>query len=104
MPGPFTHIYAARRVADLLAQLGQFSTPADGPLAGGQPLADPAKAAYYASVMHKYPKLASVGAIGPDMFFFLADLRDPATDGDEFMLLLRMVYLGDAWKAGDWTP
>ena len=102
MPGPFTHIYAARRVADLLAQWDQFTTSGDGPVAPGQALADPAKAAYYASVMHKYPKLASVGAIGPDLFFFLADLRPPF-DGDQLMLDIRLGYLYDKYRADNWA-
>jgi Zinc dependent phospholipase C len=102
MPGPFTHIYAARRVADLLGQQGGFVAAGDGPLAAGQPLADPAIAAYFAQVMHTYPKLASLGAIGPDLFFFLGDLR--AVPGDDFMLALRMGYLLDTWNSQNWAP
>ncbi len=102
MPGPFTHIYAARRVADLLSQQSAFAAPGDGPLAPGQPLASPSQAAFYAQVMHTYPKLASLGAIGPDMFFFLGDLR--SVPGDEFMLLLRMGYQLDTWSYENWGP
>jgi hypothetical protein len=102
MPGPFTHIYAARRVADLLSQQGGFVAAGDGPVAPGQPLANPAQAAYYAQVMHEYPNLASLGAIGPDMFFFLGDLH--GVPGDEFMLLLRMGYLLDTWTSENWAP
>jgi len=102
MPGPFTHIYAARRVADLLGQWGQFVAAGDGALAQGQPLADASKAAYFAEVMHAYPKLASLGAVGPDMFFFLGDLRK--VPGDEFMLALRMGYLLDTWTSQNWAP
>jgi hypothetical protein len=102
MPGPFTHIYAARRVADLLSQQGAFTGPGDGPVAPGQPLGDSSKAAYYAQVMHAYPKLASLGAVGPDMFFFLGDLR--GVPGDDFMLALRLGYQLDTWSSENWGP
>jgi hypothetical protein len=89
-------------VADLLGQWGAFVAAGDGPLAPGQPLADASKAAYFAQVMHAYPKLASLGAVGPDMFFFLGDLR--GVPGDEFMLLLRMGYQLDTWSSENWGP
>jgi hypothetical protein len=82
MPGPFTHIYTQRRLADFLAEnanaggvTDSFVRPADGNLinqldAGMLGGLTPALAAQR---LHDWPKFAALGAIGPDLFFFLQD-------------------------------
>lgn len=70
MPGHFTHIYTARRVADLLAE-GQFTDWPDFG-AGGDAITkyDPVTCG---ELMRKWEKFTSIGAIGPDIFFFSED-------------------------------
>ncbi len=116
MPGPFTHIYAQRRVADYLARASQdgiltdaFVRNADGAPLGDQNV-DPAvldgmTPAECANLMTDWPKFAALGATGPDMFFFLQDYAQPAIPSDELMLALSLLYwlddqglLEDPWE------
>jgi len=102
MPGPFSHIYTARRVADLLASGGVndgFTRPADGALGEGQAL-DPDLLAEFgpdrcAAAMNAWPKFAALGAIGPDLFFFLQDYKQPEVPCDEIMLAMSVLYYLD---------
>ena len=72
MPGHFTHIYTARRVADLLAS-GDF---ADWPDIGeGGDAVQRYAPVFCGQVMRKWEKFTAVGAIGPDLFFFSAGLE-----------------------------
>ena len=96
MPGPFTHIYEARRVADFLAAQGAFVRPEDGDALDGALLAPAANAAAYAATMQKWPKFTSLGVIGPDLFFFLADFHQPFDDA--LMLAMRAGYEADAFN------
>ena len=86
MPEPFTHIYTQRRLADFLSRgageggvTDSFVREADGnlfhPLNPGM-LGDlnPVTAA---EAMQNWPKFAALGAIGPDLFFFLQDYAQP---------------------------
>ena len=102
MPGPFTHIYTARRVADLLAGGGVtdgFTRPADGVLGEDQAL-DPGLLAEFgparcAEIMNAWPKFTALGAIGPDLFFFLQDYKQPEVPCDEIMLAMSILYYLD---------
>src|SRR6266550_3044224 len=107
MPGPFTHIYAQRRVADLLAGglTANFVRPSDGELLASQhfdlagPALDPGS---LGQAMADWPKFAALGAIGPDIFFFLQDYADPRIPCDEIMLgLSLMYYLDDQGRLDD---
>ena len=64
MPGHFTHIYTARRVADLLAS-GQFTDWPHGDL-GVNALRnyDPA---FCGKIMKTWEKFTAIGAVGPDL-------------------------------------
>jgi hypothetical protein len=100
MPGHFTHIYTARRVADHLLT-GHFP---DWPQAGSALLKhDPAACG---TVMKKWEKFTAIGAIGPDLFYFCQDYNGlplgPASD--ELMLTLATYYFFDAAKEDDWEP
>src|SRR5450432_559408 len=101
MPGPFTHIYTARRVADLLAErVGPgFVRPEDGELEEDQAL-DPDLVAELgparcAEIMNAWPKFTALGAIGPDLFFFLQDYKQPYVPCDEIMLAMSLLYYLD---------
>jgi|GEM_PF-870777 len=102
MPGPFTHIYAARRVADFLTHERTFVRPQDGPVAPGQTLLPAADAKRLGELMQKWPKYAALGSQGPDLFFFLMDFQQ--LPGDEIMLALAALYLTDDAKREDWEP
>ncbi len=100
MPGPFTHIYTQRRVADLLQHgvTDSFVRPDDDPLPEGRALdpdgllLDPLT---LQQAMADWPKFAALGAIGPDLCFFLQDYADPRIPCDEIMLALSLLYFLD---------
>src|SRR6478672_10758619 len=103
MPGHFTHIYTARRVADLLAS-GEF---ADWPDlgAGGDAVAqyDPKTCG---ELMQTWEKFTAIGAIGPDLFFFSQDWNNEVLGpiSDDIMFALAVYYFFDAAKEDDWEP
>lgn len=99
MPGPFTHIYTARRVADFLKSTqanDDFIRNGDGGLLDDQQLLKELVTQLgrqkCANIMTKWPKFTSVGAIGPDIFFFLQDYHQPGIPGDEIMLAMSLLY------------
>jgi hypothetical protein len=101
MPGPFTHIYAARRVADLLSEgvTEQFVRDGDGELSEEQ-LLDERLAAEFgparcAEIMGRWPKFTALGAVGPDLFFFMQDYKQPFVPCDEIMLAMSILYYLD---------
>jgi hypothetical protein len=116
MPGHFTHLYTQRRVAAWLADQRSFN-PDDvsndeegesglGALAGGFLGIDPRRAS---DVMQAWPTFASVGAIGPDLFFFCQDyssgpLAEFAFQDDLLMLAMRVAYWIDAARDQNWEP
>jgi len=102
MPGPFTHIYTARRVADFLASNAvtpDFIRPADDVLAALQKLSPELVAELGAGAcaakMQAWPKFTALGANGPDLFFFLQDYNNIAIPCDEIMLAMSLLYLLD---------
>jgi hypothetical protein len=100
MPGHFTHIYNARRVADHLLT-GQFP---DWPQAGSALLKhDPVKCG---QVMRTWEKFTAIGAIGPDLFYFCQDYNGLPVGpvSDDLMLALAVYYFFDAAKEEDWEP
>ena len=77
MPGHFTHVYTARRLADWLEKQDRFNpndtdqnVPGLGALTGGNSGLTPKQCGM---LMKKWPKYTNVGAIGPDLFFFCQD-------------------------------
>ena len=100
MPGHFTHIYTARRVADHLLS-GHFP---DWPAAGTALLKhDPVRCG---QIMQKWEKFTAIGAIGPDLFYFSqdynADIIGP--NSDKLMLALSAYYFYDTASEEDWEP
>ncbi|MDQ1922279.1 zinc dependent phospholipase C family protein [Massilia pseudoviolaceinigra] len=72
MPGPYIHISAMRATAQALAR-GNFQPAASARI---KPEWTGADTAELARIMQRHPNFASLGAIGPDLFFFLPDFRD----------------------------
>lgn len=72
MPGPYIHLNAMRATALALSR-GKFTPVRSERI-------DPhwvgANTAELAQLMLRHPNFASLGAIGPDLFFFLPDFRD----------------------------
>ncbi len=100
MPGHFTHIYTARRVADHLLT-GKFPDwpKAGAALKGHDPVA-------CGQAMKKWEKFAAVGAIGPDLFYFSQDWNNAVLGplSDELMLALATYYFIDTASENDWEP
>jgi hypothetical protein len=99
MPGHFTHIYTARRVADHLLT-GQFP---DWPKVPGLKGRDPVTCG---KAMQKWEKFTAIGAIGPDLFYFCQDWNNDILGpvSDELMLAIATYYFIDASKENDWEP
>lgn len=102
MPGPLTHIYTARRVADFLTTSDvttHFIRPHDPGLLDNQLLSpallDQLGRAECADAMNTWPKFTAVGAVGPDLFFFLQDYNNIAIPCDEIMLAMSLLYYLD---------
>ncbi|NHZ61960.1 hypothetical protein F1735_06530 [Massilia sp. CCM 8694] len=72
MPGPYIHISAMRATARALGN-GSFRPAASARI---DPAWSGADTAELARIMQRHPNFASLGAIGPDLFFFLPDFRD----------------------------
>jgi hypothetical protein len=96
MPGHFTHIYTARRVADLLSS-GEFKDWPESAQYSPQ---------YCGDVMREWEKFTAIGAIGPDLFYFSQDYNNEqiGPHSDEIMLALATYYYFDAAKEDDWEP
>jgi hypothetical protein len=102
MPGHFTHIYTARRVAELL-QSPDFT---DWPLREGQEILAKYHPAFCGKVMTDWEKFTAIGAIGPDLFFFSQDWSNDILGprSDLIMLGLATYYYFDAAAEDDWEP
>lgn len=100
MPGHFTHIYTARRVADYLSS-GQAIDWPDA--ASGLRKFTPQECG---AAMTKWEKFTAVGAIGPDLFYFSQDYNSEPLGpmSDMIMLSLAVYYYFDAAKEDDWEP
>ena len=104
MPAHFTHIYAARRVADYLAtgevpEWTQLQALDAGGLGGYD-------ARVCGLLMHKWEKYAATGAIGPDLFYFSQDYgsKPLAKHSDEIMLALTVYFFYNSAKDDNWEP
>ncbi|MBC7592356.1 MAG: zinc dependent phospholipase C family protein [Kineosporiaceae bacterium] len=103
MPGPFTHIYTARRVSEFLGDpdrvTNDFIRPEDDPLGDTQALLDELLKDMDPRVcgekMQAWPKFTALGANGPDLFFFLQDYNVTAIPSDEIMLAMSLLYYLD---------
>jgi hypothetical protein len=100
MPGHFTHIYTARRVADYL---GSAKIP-DWPDVGGALQGFDRQRC--ARAMKRWEKFTAIGAIGPDLFYFCQDWNNNilAPVSDELMLAIAVYYYIDKNKEEDWEP
>jgi hypothetical protein len=103
VPGHFTHIYTARRVADLLLS-DDFQDWPD--LGEGGDAVRHYSPRFCGEVMTEWEKFTAVGAIGPDLFFFSQDWSNDilGPHSDQIMLALATYYYFDAAFEDDWEP
>jgi hypothetical protein len=101
MPAHFTHIYAARRVADYLFAGNVPEWP--GGAVGAGIAYDPVTCG---RIMKKWEKYTATGAIGPDLFYFSQDYgSDPLTKlSDDIMLALAVYFFYNSAKDENWEP
>ncbi len=101
MPGHFTHIYTARRVADhlLSGQFPDWPNASTGAIAGHDPVT-------LGNLMKKWEKFTAIGAIGPDLFYFNQDWNNAVLGpiSDEIMLAFAVYYFIDSASEDDWEP
>jgi hypothetical protein len=72
MPGPYIHIAASDRVR---TRLREFNSWGNAPATAGlPPVAGPSREEL-ATLANAHPSYYALGAIGPDLFFFLPDFR-----------------------------
>ncbi len=110
MPGHFTHVYTAQRLADWLGENRTFN-PLDAgenvqPLFGGLSGLNPQRCS---QVMKKWPIYTNIGAIGPDLFFFCQDYSSGALaatpfEDDVLMLGMAVYFWIDKAKDEQWEP
>ncbi len=110
MPGHFTHVYTARRLAQWLGEQDRFKPLDVGDgipgLFGGLQDLDPRRCS---EVMTKWPIYTNIGAIGPDLFFFCQDYGSGPLAAFEFeddllMLGMAVYYWIDHAKDEEWEP
>jgi hypothetical protein len=120
MPAHFTHIYAARRVADHLASglvpdwTGPAPTDPAEPTNPVEPVFTSTVGrygpAFCGKVMKDWEKFTAIGAIGPDLFYFSQDYSSkilgsgPIPPSDEIMLALAVYYFDKTVKEDDYEP
>jgi hypothetical protein len=104
MPGHFTHIYTARRVADLLEN-AKFNDWPHATDAGVNALRnyDPS---FCGTIMKRWEKFTAIGAVGPDLFYYSQDYNSDTIgpNSDRIMLALATYYYFDAAMEDDWEP
>jgi hypothetical protein len=77
MPGPYIHMSSMRHTAERLAH--GYQPPKSGRIpATKAPGVNPAE---LSRLLSEHSNYASIGAIGPDLFFFLPDFRDQSIGG-----------------------
>ena len=107
MPGHFTHIYTARRVADLLADPDTTSFDVAGDILAE--VADGLSPQQCGQLMKSWERFTAIGAVGPDLFFFCQDyssgpLAAAPFQDDILMLAMAAYYWYDAAKEDDYEP
>jgi len=106
MPGHFTHVYTARRVADWLAEQDAFN-PLDS--VGSDGGSASALLGGLDDLMKKWPIYTNIGSIGPDLFFFCQDyssgpLAEFPYEDDLLMLAMAVYYWIDKARDEEWQP
>lgn len=106
MPGHFTHIYTARRVAERLTRGDAPDWPGQINLAGNVGGGEQYTPQQLGEFMQKWPKHTAIGAVGPDLFYFSQDYNSPPLGPitDELMLALAVYFFYDYAKINDWEP
>lgn len=97
MPGPYIHMSSAKHTAAQLAR-GAYKPPGSDridPSWAGQNLQQ------LAAIMQAKPNFTAIGAIGPDLFFFLPDFRDAGGVVTSSVLIRILEFLEDLYSKLD---
>jgi len=97
MPGPYIHMSSAKHSAALLAR-GRYETPGSdriNPAWTGQDLRR------LGALMLDKPNFAALGAVGPDLFFFLPDFRNQGNVVVSSVLIKVLEFLEAVYGALD---
>ncbi|HUL76040.1 MAG TPA: zinc dependent phospholipase C family protein [Vicinamibacteria bacterium] len=97
MPGPYIHISSMRHAALRLAS-GRFEIRGSERVNSKWTGLDPR---LVGRLIHDHPNFASLGAIGPDLFFFLPDFRDEGGVQISSVLVTVLKFLEDVYGAMD---
>src|SRR5262249_39388214 len=97
MPGPYIHVSSMRHTANRLAADGYSPRQSMriNPAWTGE---DPVE---LGKLMQQYPNFAALGAIGPDLFFFLPDFRDQAGISVSSVLITVLNFLEELYEILD---
>lgn len=111
MPGPYIHIAVSDRVRDMLADWSTWSSGKTTSSVAGFNLGGPTPQEI-ADLAREHPSYYALGAIGPDLFFFLPDFRSICIGGKRIPLantligivdwLNELYELLDTWILSDW--
>ncbi len=91
MPGPYIHISAMQHAAADLAE-GPYHPVGSDRI---DPQWDGANTVQLGQILQQHPNFASLGAIGPDLFFFLPDFRDEKIFGEKISISSVLVTVLD---------
>ncbi len=97
MPGPYIHMSSMRHAALRLAR-GRYEVSGSERINPGWTGLDPKQLGH---LLQQYPNFASLGAIGPDLFFFLPDFRNEDGINVSSVLVEVLNFLEDLYDAID---
>jgi hypothetical protein len=97
MPGPYIHMSAMRAVTEALSQSPFLPSPSHR--INVRWTGEDTK--QLGQLMKDHPNFASLGAIGPDLFFFLPDFRDEKGVPLSSVLVAVLRFLEDLYKTLD---
>src|SRR5438128_9263357 len=99
MPGPYIHISSMKQTAARFSQSRRPYRPARS--ARIDPAWTGASTSDLGQLMEAHPNFASLGAIGPDLFFFLPDFRNQNGVSTSSVLVNVLKFLEDLYGALD---
>jgi hypothetical protein len=99
MPGPYIHISAMRNASQRLAR--ENYQPAPGDKKRIDPTWPGPNMRQVAALMIEHSNFAALGAVGPDLFFFLPDFRDQGGVSISSVLTKVLAFLEELYAAVD---
>lgn len=88
MPGPYVHMAVADHVARLMSDSTKWPQ-------GALPVLDGPLPKELAAIANRHKKYYALGAVGPDLFFFLPDFRRICILGQQFRIANSLIGVGE---------